>query len=175
MLRSVLDHPNFPWKLQKLNKLLDRAEITTTYLGSRVITIEESGESICLNQIAEKIAQAAFCRSLSDDFTVIDRVSGFEIVRKIQNFYLIGDRQIEKSLCFTRCFARIRENSCTCSPARFVLKTSCKNYFRGYSEREFNKTFSFYTKQEGSIGAFGGYRILVAESEIRLLGNKPFV
>jgi hypothetical protein len=76
---------------------------------------------------------------------------------------------MENSFWITRCFAQLRENSYTCSPARYILGKSCKNYFRGYSEREFGATFSFYTRQEGSIGAFGGYRILVAESEIRSL------
>jgi len=110
-LDTHLSSLNFSNQLAAVKNLLDTAQVKTTFWGSRVVMVNGFTGSVYLEDIARKILTTGRQRSDADDLLPAEQIAGVETVRKLEDFYRIGDTQIQNSNFFTKFLNWIREFS----------------------------------------------------------------
>lgn len=173
-LECHLNSLNFSTQLKDVENLINASCTKTTFWGSRIIKINGFTGSVYLDDIARKILKAGRERSDADDLTITERMSGMEIVKKLQKFYCDTDIKIQNSNLFTKFLNWIREFSCIPYTTRFYLEETADSNFRAYSQAKFLEQFGGtadgITNHSAFAGSFGPpLRIMAKEDRIRAL------
>lgn len=174
-LEARLDSLNYSTQLNVIENLLDSAHSTTTFWGSRVVKVNGHKGSVYVDDIAKKILYASRQRCDADDLITEERISGINIVRKLQKFYQDTDAEIQKSNPLTKFFNWIREFSI--NPINYTVRphiTNTESYkdnpnietaernFRVYSRKKFRDQFqgNFASESFMTNPAFDGFMSL---------------
>lgn len=173
-LNAHLSSLDFSSHLADVKNLLDTAQVKTTFWGSRVVEVNGFTGSVYLEDMARKILNTSRQRSDADDLSPAERISGLDITRQLENFYIISDEQIQKSNFFTRFLNWIREFSFIPYTTRFYFEKTAAGNFCAYSEVKFLEQFGGSLNEEYEHPASYGscsppLRILAKEDQIRAL------
>jgi hypothetical protein len=180
-LETHLNSISFSDELNVVKNLINTTQSKITFWGGRVVEADGYTGSVYLDDLARKVYSAARQRSDADDLTPAERISGIEIVRKVQNFYLVTETGFQNSNFFTRLLNFLREFTFSPYPIRFQIDDGAEAYFRGYSVDKFLQQFGGALNETGDHPASdGGYaynsfdgtqsrRITVRENIIRSL------
>ena len=172
-MQSIETHLNsldFSTQLSAVKKIMETAEVKTTFWGSRVVVVKGFSGSVYLDDIAHKIICAGNKRSDADNLLPAERIAGINIVRKLKNLYSISDVQIKNSNFFTKFLNWIREYSIHPYTTRFYLEVSAEQRFRAYSEakflHQFGGAFDSFHHHPASNGSFGPPLRIVAKKKM---------
>lgn len=168
-LESHINSLNFSTQLEVVKNLLDSnaAHATTTFWGSRVVEVNGYTGSVYVDDIAKKILLASRERCDADDLTLAERISGVEIVNKLQQFYHDTDTEIQNASPITKFFNWIREfsiNPCEYTVRPHIMDTdnclieTAGRNFRAYSRAKFLQQFGTFEHP-----AFEGFMILLTQ------------
>ena len=142
--QARLDTLDFAIQLSEVRDILNRVEIKdakVTFWGTRVIQID--GEEFSLNEIAEKIAKAAYQRYEATNLTKEERLAGMGISMKINEFYYDTGEVAGHANFFTKLIFWLRECNCFFGNSTCDLFDSgmVGGYFRSYTEAQFEQAF----------------------------------
>ena len=168
-LETHLDSLNYSAQLQAIKNLLisDSAQAKVTFWGSRVVEVNGFTGSAYLADILKKILATSYQRRDADDLTAAERISGVEIVKKLQRFYTDTDDQLKNSNLLTKILNWIREFSFIPYSDRFFLADgTIKDNFCAYSPSKFIQEFG--RAPDHSDGFLGKWRV-AGENQIRAL------
>jgi len=178
----------FPHQITDIKNLIDRAKVETAFLGSRVVTVDGFTGSVDIDDIATRILEVSKVRFKAADSTPLsteERIAGVDIVKKLNEFYIISDNDIKNCNFFTRLLNWILEFSTTptsqyyppgffCT-ARFTLAFNAENNFLAYSEarflEQFGGAFNYGTHPDAEDTLLPGFpmKILAKEDSVRNL------
>lgn len=140
-LKVCLERMPFGAQLEQVNHLLANARATTTFWGSRLITIQGYTDSVSLEMVAKKVLDAAYERKRADNLTREERLIGIELVRKVKNFYVMTDQALQASSFFTRMLCWLREFSFFPYTTRFNIEETAEKQFCTYSQASYSRDF----------------------------------
>lgn len=175
-LETHLYSINFSTQLEVVKNILDKAETRITFWGTRLVEVGEYTGSITLESIASRVLKASNQRCEADDLTLAERVAGLDISKRVENLYLITDKQIQNANLLTRLFRWIREFSFIPTRLHFVGKgifaPSAEEYFQTYSKQKFIRQFGSrgFDKIDGHPAVectFSNEKILISKNFIR--------
>jgi len=131
---------NIQDKLNEIYWLTSMAQVSTTFLGSRVITKDGFAGSVYLDDIAKRLVALSKEVANSPSSLPAERISGVGNVKTLKKFYVISDGYIKNSNFITRFLNRMRELSIASKSTRLDLKRA-KYHFLAYSKAHFLKEF----------------------------------
>lgn len=129
-----------PGGMAKLENILGHSKVYTTFFGCKYIKLDGCPGSIGLDRLASRIGEIAYTKSKHESFTAQDRVNGIDCVYKLREFTKISREQIAQSNILTRIFHFIG-NMFGPIVSEIEEFGSHMDYFKGYSEAEFKRTF----------------------------------
>ncbi|MCB1111180.1 MAG: hypothetical protein H7A37_00590 [Chlamydiales bacterium] len=119
-LDARLSSLNLPNQMEEFKKLLDTAQVKTTFWGSRVVEVNGFSGSVYLDDVARKIINQ---RSDANDLLPTKQMARFAITEKLRGFYNDSDTKIQNSNFFTKFLNWIREFSLLPYTPRFYIET----------------------------------------------------
>lgn len=176
IISDYIDNNSFINRLEDLNEFIGKASSKVSFWGSRVITVEGYAGSYKLNDLSEKVLAIGRKFSEQDDMTLLERINGIEITKKLQSLYKQSDDELGKVNWFSRLLNWVSELSLYPYTTRFWVENSLKRDFRSFSEAKFkevfgeemsNPSFKEYLHADGSSGP--PVRIHAKEESIRRL------
>jgi hypothetical protein len=178
-LGSHINSLNFSTQLDVVKNLIgsDSAHTTTTFWGKRIVEVDGFTGSVCLDDIARKILSTSHERCNADDLKTAERISGIDIVKKLQKFYHDTDFEIQNANPVTKLFNFIVEFSntlYTLNPAKDLREGIADKNFRTYSTNKFFQQFrtNDYVNHPGIEGGDSfphPQKLYVKEDHIRRL------
>ncbi|MBF8263611.1 MAG: hypothetical protein HW387_1276 [Parachlamydiales bacterium] len=185
-LRELLNDTNFSYRLDEAKKVLDHAQASVTFWGTRVVRVKGDNTSVTLDKLAKKVVQAASQRLSLKDLTLKDRITGLDITNTLRKFYKMTDHQIAQSCFFTWLLAHIREFSMAVSTTRKHIEgfrpdgiylAGCSEDFRFYGKSDYKKQFGYDLPEhdEKSEQSDGYSEIIIKETVIRDLWEKSHI
>lgn len=149
-LETHINSLDFSRQLEVVRDLMETAEVKTSFWGSRVVEVEGYSGSVYLDSLAERVQRTVYARDSMDYLRPGERIAGIEIVRKLQQFYIETDNQIESSNCLTRLFNWIREFSFVpYYSSRFYIQGNVIQKFQTYSRDHFLQQFGGVIDERG--------------------------